>query len=77
MGAWALHAKKLEASVFYYINDIVLGILEALKCHNRVLYIDIDVHYVEEAFYCRKYSCPPSGNYITKSVTADSHASDT
>src|SRR5690606_19658061 len=35
-------------------NDIVLAILELLKYHNRVLYIDIDVHHgdgVEEAFY--------------------------
>ena len=36
------------------MNDIVLGILELLKYHDRVLYIDIDVHHgdgVEEAFY--------------------------
>ncbi|KAJ4460666.1 putative Histone deacetylase 1 [Paratrimastix pyriformis] len=48
------HAKKTEASGFCYINDIVLGILELLKHHPRVLYIDIDVHHgdgVEEAFY--------------------------
>ena len=48
------HAKKQEASGFCYINDIVLSILELLKYHNRVLYIDIDVHHgdgVEEAFY--------------------------
>ncbi|KAI9222748.1 hypothetical protein BC828DRAFT_377612 [Blastocladiella britannica] len=48
------HAKKSEASGFCYVNDIVLGILELLKCHYRVLYIDIDVHHgdgVEEAFY--------------------------
>ncbi|WJX52112.1 Histone deacetylase 9 [Trifolium repens] len=53
------HAKKCEASGFCYINDLVLGILELLKCHPRVLYIDIDVHHgdvhhgdgVEEAFY--------------------------
>jgi len=48
------HAKKCEASGFCYVNDIVLGILELLKYHNRVLYIDIDVHHgdgVEEAFY--------------------------
>ncbi|KAI5388832.1 Histone deacetylase 9, variant 3 [Lathyrus oleraceus] len=48
------HAKKCEASGFCYINDLVLGILELLKCHSRVLYIDIDVHHgdgVEEAFY--------------------------
>ncbi|PPQ90414.1 hypothetical protein CVT25_014932 [Psilocybe cyanescens] len=34
--------------------DIVLGILELLRYHTRVLYIDIDVHHgdgVEEAFY--------------------------
>ncbi|KAE9463386.1 hypothetical protein C3L33_04707, partial [Rhododendron williamsianum] len=48
------HAKKCEASGFCYINDLVLGILELLKYHARVLYIDIDVHHgdgVEEAFY--------------------------
>lgn len=35
-------------------SDIVLGILELLRYHQRVLYIDIDVHHgdgVEEAFY--------------------------
>lgn len=39
---------------FCYINDIVLAILELLKYHQRVLYIDIDIHHgdgVEEAFY--------------------------
>ncbi|XP_060847855.1 histone deacetylase HDAC1-like isoform X2 [Rhopalosiphum padi] len=48
------HAKKSKASGFCYVNDIVLGILELLKYHQRVLYIDIDVHHgdgVEEAFY--------------------------
>lgn len=48
------HAKKREASGFCYVNDIVLGILELLRCHARVLYIDIDIHHgdgVEEAFY--------------------------
>ncbi|KAM0790353.1 histone deacetylase (class I) Clr6 [Microbotryomycetes sp. NB124-2] len=48
------HAKKREASGFCYINDIVLAILELLRFHARVLYIDIDVHHgdgVEEAFY--------------------------
>ncbi|EXJ93796.1 histone deacetylase 1/2 [Capronia coronata CBS 617.96] len=48
------HAKKSEASGFCYVNDIVLGILELLRFHKRVLYIDIDVHHgdgVEEAFY--------------------------
>lgn len=48
------HAKKSEASGFCFVNDIVISILELLKYHNRVLYIDIDVHHgdgVEEAFY--------------------------
>ncbi|KAK9117255.1 hypothetical protein Sjap_016202 [Stephania japonica] len=48
------HAKKCEASGFCYVNDIVLGILELLKAHRRVLYVDIDVHHgdgVEEAFF--------------------------
>ncbi|KAJ1457183.1 hypothetical protein M885DRAFT_438519, partial [Pelagophyceae sp. CCMP2097] len=49
------HAKKSEASGFCYVNDIVLAILELLKHHARVLYVDIDIHHgdgVEEAFYC-------------------------
>ena len=36
------------------MNDLVLGILELLKYHARVLYVDIDIHHgdgVEEAFY--------------------------
>jgi len=48
------HAKKFEASGFCYINDIVVAILELLKYHPRVLYIDIDIHHgdgVEEAFF--------------------------
>merc|ERR1719445_1756278 len=48
------HAKKSEASGFCYVNDLVLAILELLKHHQRVLYIDIDIHHgdgVEEAFY--------------------------
>ncbi|WVQ83555.1 hypothetical protein IAT38_005696 [Cryptococcus sp. DSM 104549] len=48
------HAKKGEASGFCYTNDIVLGILELLRFHPRVLYIDIDIHHgdgVQEAFY--------------------------
>ncbi|KAF9186144.1 histone deacetylase [Haplosporangium sp. Z 767] len=48
------HAKKTEASGFCYVNDIVLAILELLRYHPRVLYIDIDIHHgdgVEEAFY--------------------------
>lgn len=48
------HAKKAEASGFCYINDCVLAILELLRVHARVLYVDIDIHHgdgVEEAFY--------------------------
>jgi histone deacetylase 1/2 len=44
---------NVQASGFCYVNDIVLAILELLKYHARVLYIDIDVHHgdgVEEAF---------------------------
>ncbi len=42
-----------QASGFCYVNDIVLAILELLKYHARVLYVDIDIHHgdgVEEAF---------------------------
>lgn len=48
------HAKKFEPSGFCYVNDIVIAIIELLKYHPRVLYIDIDVHHgdgVQEAFY--------------------------
>lgn len=48
------HAKRSEASGFCYINDIVLAVLQLLRCYPRVLYIDIDVHHgdgVEEAFF--------------------------
>ncbi|KAJ1664001.1 histone deacetylase (class I) Clr6 [Coemansia sp. RSA 1813] len=48
------HAKKSAASGFCYVNDIVLAILELLRYHQRVVYLDIDVHHgdgVEEAFY--------------------------
>eukprot|EP00796_Vickermania_ingenoplastis_P009988 gene9988-6971_t len=47
------HAKCGECSGFCYINDIVLAITELLKAHERVLYIDLDVHHgdgVDEAF---------------------------
>ncbi|CAD2220954.1 histone deacetylase 1/2 [Angomonas deanei] len=47
------HTKCGECSGFCYVNDIVIGILELLKCHERVLYIDLDMHHgdgVDEAF---------------------------
>lgn len=37
--------EQAEASGFCYVNDIVLAILELLKYHPRVLYIDIDIHH--------------------------------
>lgn len=54
-GSWSgglHHAKRNAASGFCYVNDIVLAILELLKYHARVLYIDIDIHHgdgVEES----------------------------
>lgn len=48
------HARKSEGSGFCYINDIVLAIIELLRIHPRVLYIDIDIHHgdgVQDAFY--------------------------
>lgn len=47
------HAKKEEASGFCFVNDIVMAIQELLMKHERVMYIDVDVHHgdgVEEAF---------------------------
>lgn len=47
------HARKGAASGFCYVNDIVLAIQHLLTQHQRVLYIDIDVHHgdgVESAF---------------------------
>ncbi|GKC13880.1 histone deacetylase 9 isoform X1 [Tanacetum coccineum] len=60
------HAKKCKASGFCYINDLVLRILELLKYHAQVLYIDIDVHHgdgVEEAFYFTD-KCSASANPV-------------
>lgn len=42
-----------DCAGFCYVNDLVLAILELLKYHARVLYLDLDVHHgdgVEEAF---------------------------
>lgn len=54
-GAGGLHhAKKSEASGFCYVSDIVLAFLELLKYHQRVFYVDVDVHHgdgVEETFH--------------------------
>jgi acetoin utilization deacetylase AcuC-like enzyme len=45
---------KSQAAGFCYINDPVLCIIELLKAHDRVLYIDIDAHHgdgVQAAFF--------------------------
>ena len=60
------HSSAPQASGFCYVNDLVLGILELLKYHGRVLYIDIDVHHgnrVEEAFYIT--DCVPTNQNST------------
>jgi len=54
-GGWH-HSKPDEASGFCYVNDIVIGILYALKQPgvDRVLYLDFDLHHgdaVQDAFY--------------------------
>lgn len=65
---------KSEASGFCYVNDCVLAILELLKTHQRVLYIDIDIHHgdgVEVILLCfsgiigRVDSCDTEGRYMT------------
>ena len=48
------HARTAQAGGHCYVNDAVLAILELLRYHARVLYIDIDMFHgdgVEEAFY--------------------------
>lgn len=34
-----------EASGFCYVNDAVLGILRLREKHERVLYVDVDLHH--------------------------------
>lgn len=82
------HAKKHEPSGFCYVNDIVLGILNLLRVHPRVLYIDIDLHHgdgVQEAFFLsdrvmtvsfHKYDgvfFPGTGNYDETGVGDGKH----
>ncbi|GMG40213.1 unnamed protein product [Ambrosiozyma monospora] len=82
------HAKKYEPSGFCYVNDIVLSILNLLRVHPRVLYIDIDLHHgdgVQEAFYLtdrvmtvsfHKYNgefFPGTGNYDETGVGKGKH----
>lgn len=47
---------QAEASGFCYVNDIVLAILELLKYHARVLYIDIDIHHGDGVEVRRAFS---------------------
>ena len=52
-----------------YVNDIAVAILELLKYHPRVMYLDIDVHHgdgVQEAFYL-------TGNFSLKTTDMMSH----
>ncbi|CDK28088.1 unnamed protein product [Kuraishia capsulata CBS 1993] len=82
------HAKKYEPSGFCYVNDIVLSILNLLRVHPRVLYIDIDIHHgdgVQDAFYLtdrvmtvsfHKYNgefFPGTGNYDETGVGKGKH----
>ena len=74
------HAKRCEASGFCYINDLVLAILELLKYHARVLYIDIDIHHgdgVEEAFYttdrCMTVSFHKYGDFFFPGASSTAH----
>lgn len=58
------HAKRNGASGFCYVNDIVLAILELLRYHARVLYIDIDIHHgdgVEEYVISKGTSADSQG----------------
>ena len=50
----SFYEQRAVCAGFCYVNDLVLAILELLKWHARVLYVDIDIHHgdgVEEAFY--------------------------
>lgn len=82
------HAKKYEPSGFCYVNDIVMAILNLLRVHSRILYIDIDLHHgdgVQEAFYLtdrvmtvsfHKYNgefFPGTGNYDEVGVGKGKH----
>lgn len=58
------HAKKDGASGFCYVNDIVLGILELLKYHNRVLYIGGTRKGLRKQFEDGKDSLEPSGSFL-------------
>ena len=72
MLGYVLLALRNRVSIgFCYINDLVIAILELLKFHARVLYVDIDIHHgdgVEEAFYLSDryfcWGCPSSQMHV-------------
>ena len=74
------HAKANQANGFCYTNDIVLGICELLKMHERVLYLDIDIHHgdgVEEAFYATNRVCTVSFHRYGEFFPGTGHYRDT
>ncbi len=63
-GGWH-HAKREKAGGFCYVNDIVLCISKLRQRHDRVLYVDLDMHHgdgVQDAF-----------EYTDKVMTFDMH----
>ena len=69
------HARPNTASCGCYVNDCVLAILELLKEHQRVMYVDLDRTHcdaVEEAFLTTDrvitlslHSCPSRGEWTS------------
>jgi Histone deacetylase domain len=39
------HTRCFSTLTLHVLSDIVLGIIELLRYHQRVLYVDIDVHH--------------------------------
>lgn len=59
------HAKKFEASGFCYINDIVLGILELLKYHQRYGGSGLGVCVFVWGVFCAQAAPPPTRSHLT------------
>lgn len=74
------HARKSEGTGFCYINDIVLAIIELLRYHPRVLYIDIDIHHgdgVQDAFYhTDRVMCVSFHKYAPNFFPGTGHANE-
>lgn len=54
------HARRNHASGFHYVNDVVLGTLELLRRHRRVLVVNLGHGHcdaVEDAFYATDRVC--------------------